>query len=72
MLEPSGDPRSSLIDGTGLMGTGARLNGELLALGPGGAVPSIMGAAVGAMNITVPKTSIAFLVLGGARHAACM
>jgi heparanase 1 len=72
VLSPSADPKSSLIDATGLLGTGVELNGELLALGANGAVPAIEGKAVGSAHATVPATSIAFLVLADAEHPACM
>jgi heparanase 1 len=71
VLAPSDDPASSLIGTTGLLGTGAKLNGELLVLGAGGAVPLIVGKAVGSPTVIVPATSIAFLVLEDAQHPAC-
>lgn len=71
VLSPSQDPASSIIDETGLLGTGIELNGKVLELDSSGAVPDLAGASVGAASVSVPATSIAFLILDKADHADC-
>jgi len=73
VLGPSDDASKSLTNATGLMGTGVTLNGELLTLGAGGVVPpTFLSAKIVGNSVVIPPTSLAFYVLTGAKHAACM
>lgn len=72
VLSASDDPAHSLIKSTGLLGTAVLLNGKVLELNSDGTVPKLSGTSVGTKEATIPKTSIAFLVLGDAGHADCM
>jgi len=71
VLTPSGDAAASLSGVAGLMGTNAELNGALLKLGAGGALPAVVPAAKQAADATAPPTSVAFFVLPQAKHPAC-
>merc|ERR1711933_622411 len=62
VLSPSFNPADSLIENTGLQGTGILLNGELLHLATDGSVPQLQGSHVGAPEARVPATSIAFFI----------
>ncbi|CAK0895458.1 unnamed protein product [Prorocentrum cordatum] len=72
VLTPTSTKDSSLINATGLLGTGVALNGKLLKLNADGSVPEIVGNLVGRHASVVPATAIAFFVLADAGHAACL
>jgi len=71
VLSPSYDLTESLIEQTGLLGTGILLNGKVLQLAGDGSVPELVGKAVGKPEAHVPATSLAFFVLEDAKHEAC-
>ena len=60
-------------DDAGVESYAVRLNGALLALGPGGALPSMAGVPAAVENATValPPQSVTLLVVPGAAPAAC-
>lgn len=68
VLEPSDDPAASLTNATGLLGTGVRLNGELLRTAADGHVPRPAAQPVSGDKAALPAHAIAFFVLaaGGA------
>ena len=72
VLTDSVDPKFSLINTTGIMGTGIRLNGKELTLEADGSVPTLIGEPVMAGELLIPPESISFLVFENAAAKACM
>ena len=72
VLTDSVDPKFSLINTTGIMGTGIRLNGKELTLEADGSVPTLIGEPVVADELLIPPESISFLVFENAAAKACM
>ncbi len=72
VLTGSDDPATSLVNETGVMGTGIELNGAVLTAGKDGTVEPLAGKAVGKDAVEVPATSVSFFVFADAKHSACL
>lgn len=72
ILSPSDNAAASLTNTSGLLGTGATLNGQLLVLDADGTAPGFVAAKVAGSSAILPSTSIGFYILPGANHAACV
>jgi heparanase 1 len=71
VLSPSDDVAASLTNSSGLLGTGATLNGKRLVLEADGTAPAFVAAKVAGGSVMLPSTSIGFYILPDANHPAC-
>ena len=71
VLEGDADARASLTGVGGLLGTGAKLNGSPLRAAADGTPPELTPATDLGREVTLPPTSLAWLVVPGAARKEC-
>jgi hypothetical protein len=71
LVVPVGGERYALTSAQGLQSRTVELNGKLLGIGRGGALPSIAGVPQSAGPVALPAASLTFLAFPEARNPAC-